>query len=471
MEGASPALTGSAVAPDRPDAWPHTSRPLPWLLAGFVTMLFLVPISGIELAIPSPVDPYLDRYALGLVIGIWILVACLGRPAAVRIERPGLFLWAAVGFTSIALLGLVLNITDVASHDLFSLAQNRLALLISFVIFAWFTVAAMRPGELANFSLLLVVLATLAAVGVIWERRTGFNVFYELIGHIFDPIARVAESPTNIHPDPTKESRKVIVGPTDHGLAVATMMVMALPFAIVGFVQTLGNRRWLYALSIALILGAALSTERKTAVLTPIAALVVIGAYRPRQAVKMLPLACVMVVFIHVAAPGALGTVSELSGTFTSDSSAGRSDDYSAISPDFLAHPLMGPGYGTRDIAAVDGVRILDNEYLGELLTVGLIGTSAFIFMIISAMVVPHRTIRRGEPARAGPALAASAACIVFLAASMLFDSMSFPQAPYVFFFVAAMATVAASRELPAHARVPAVAREPRPRRMQGQPA
>ena len=136
MEGASAASAGPAVAPDRADVWPHTSRPLPWLLAGFVTMLFLVPISGIELAIPSPVDPYLDRYALGGVIGIWILVACLGRPAAIRVERPGLFLWASVAFTSIALLGLVMNITDVASHDLFSLAQNRLALLVSFVIFA-----------------------------------------------------------------------------------------------------------------------------------------------------------------------------------------------------------------------------------------------------------------------------------------------------------------------------------------------
>jgi GT2 family glycosyltransferase len=455
MKEAPSAATGPAGAPDRPDVWPHTTRPLPWLLAGFVTMLFLVPINGVELDIPSPVDPHLDRYVLACVIAIWILVTWLRRTPTVQVERPGLFLWAGVAFTAIALLGVVMNMTDIAGHDLLGLAQNRLALLLSFVIFAWFTVAAMRPAELSNFSLLLVVLATITAVGVIWERRTGFNMFYDLIGRIFDPIARVAEAPTEINPDPTKEARKVIVGPTDHGLAVATMMIMALPFAVVRFTQTRGNGRWLYAIAVALIMAAALSTERKTAVLTPIAALVVIAAYRPRVALRMLPLALLMVVFIHAAAPGALGTISELSGTFTSDSSAGRSDDYSASFPDIFAHPLLGSGYGTRDIEDINNVRILDNEYLGQLLTVGLIGMSAFIVLIISAMVVPHRTIRTGDPARAGPALAASAASVVFLVAAFLFDIMSFSQAPYVFFFVGGMATVAASRELPAACRRP----------------
>lgn len=466
MQGAS-SSTGLASAPERGDVWPRTTRPLPWLLAGFLSMLFLVPISGVALSIPSPVDPLLDRYVLAGVIGAWILVAWLGRSLAVRTERPMLFLAATVVFVSVALLSIVMNIADIASHDLFGLAQNRLAILLSFVIFAWFTTAAMRPAELGNFSVLLVVLATIAAVGVIWERRTGFNIFYDLIGHIFDPIARVAEAPTEINPDPTRESRKQIVGPTEHGLAAATMMVMAIPFAVVGFTQARADRRWLYGVAVALILGAALSTERKTAVLTPIAAFLVVAYYRPRAAVRMLPLGVVMLGFIHVAAPGALGTISELKGTFTSDSSVGRSDDYTAISPEFLAHPLLGSGYGTRDIADIYHVRILDNEYLAELLSVGLIGLLAFVAMVASAMVVAHRVIRSGDPTRAGPALAASAGSVVFLAACFLFDSMSFPQAPYVFFFVAAMATVAGTRELPARARAAVPTRTPHPRRLQ----
>jgi hypothetical protein len=455
----------SPAAAERTDVWPHTTRVLPWVLAGFLVMLFLVPFNSIELEIPSPVDPHVDRYVLAAIVGIWIIVAALGRPLGVRVERNGLFLGATGLFVSLALLSVVLNVADITSHDLFSLTQNRVALLLSFVFFACFAVAALRPAELGNFSILLVVLATLTALGVIWERRTGFNVFYDGIGALFDPIATVLPAPTDIHPDPTMESRKTIVGPTEHGLAVTTMMVMAIPFAIVGFFQARGNKRWLYALAVGLIMGAALSTERKTAVLAPIAAVLVIAAYRPKAVLRMAPLGFLLVVFIHVASPGALGTISELEGTFTSDSSEGRSDDYAAISPELFAHPLLGGGYGSRDIADIYHVRILDNEYLAELLQVGLIGTLAFIAMIISGMVVAHRPIRSGVPTRAGPALAASAGCMVFLVVCLLFDSMSYPQACYAFFFVGAMATVAASREVPVHASEPALRPVPSPPR------
>lgn len=433
----------------RADIWPHTSRILPWLLAGFLVLLFLVPITEVQLDIPSPVDADVDRFALAGAIAIWILAACLGRRPPLRVERPQLFFWATLAFVCIALISLVMNIADLTSHDLLDLAQNRLALLISLVVFGFFAVAAMRPSEVTNFSVLVIVLASITAVGIIWEGRFGYNVFYTLIGHIFDPIGSVTGSPTDIHPELSDQSRKVIVGPTENGLAATTMLVMALPFAIVGFMEARGDRRWLYALAVALILGAALSTERKTAVLTPVAACTVIAAYRPRAAVRTLPLAVVLIGFIHFASPGALGTVSTLKETFTSNSSVGRSDDYTAISPEFLARPLLGWGYGTRDISQVDSVRILDNEYLNELLTVGLIGTAAFIAMIIAAMVVADRAIRGANPTRAGPALAASAACMVFLVASFLFDSMSFAQAPYMFFFVAAIAVAAASQEIP----------------------
>jgi hypothetical protein len=464
MRGESvPASRESPVAAERAEVWPHTTRVLPWLLAGFLVMVFLVPFNSMELSIPSPVDPHVDRYVLVAIVVVWIIVAMLGRPLGVRVERSWLFLGATGLFVSLALLSVVLNVADITTHDLLNLTQNRLALLLSFVFFACFAVSALRPAELQNFSILLVVLATLTAVGVLWERRTGFNAFYDLIGGLFDPIATVLPAPTDIHPDPTMESRKTIVGPTEHGLAVTTMMVMAVPFAIVGFFEARGNKRWLYALAVGLILGAALSTERKTAVLTPIAAVLVIAVYRPRAALRMAPLGFFLVVFIHVASPGALGTISELQGTFTSDSSEGRSDDYTATSPELFAHPLLGAGYGSRDIADIYDVRILDNEYLAELLQVGLIGTLAFIAMIISGMVVAHRPIRSGDPARAGPALAASAGCLVFLVVCMLFDSMSYPQACYAFFFVGAMATVAASQEVPVHAPAPALRATPAP--------
>lgn len=437
------------------DLWPRTTRPLPWLLAGMLALLFLVPLDGVELSIPSPVDPSIDRVALLTIVTVWIIVSVLGRPTRIRLDRSALFLGMSLAFVALAFLSVALNIDEIARLDLFGLAFNRLALLCAFVLLAFFAVSAMRPGELSRFSALLVFLATLTALGVIWERRTGFNVFYELAADIFSPIAEVSPAPTEIDPDPAVEARKTIVGPTEHGLAVTAMLVMTIPFALVGFIRRTDPKRWLYALAVALIVAAALSTERKTAVLTPVAAGLVFAVYRPRITVRMLPLLAGMGVFIAMASPGALGTVFELQSTFTSDSSAGRFDDYEAIAPQFLQHPLFGSGYGTRDIADVEHVRILDNEYLASLLTVGLIGTALFLATILAAMVVAHRTIRSGEDEYADIALASSAGCVVFLVVSLLFDSMSFAQAPYTFFLIAAIGTVAAGAE---RARAPAPA-------------
>lgn len=437
----------AATAPEGSDVWPRTARPLPWLLAGFLVLLFMAPISGITLDIPSPVDPKLDRYALAAILAIWLLVVMLGT-GSVNVRKPMLFLAAAGLFVALALLSIVMNVGDITRLDLLSLTQNRLALLLAFVSFAVFSVTAMRPAELGNFTVLLVGLASLCALGVIVERRTGFSIFYDFIGGLFDPIATVIEAPTEINPDPEVEARKTIVGPTEHGLAVTTMLSLVVPFAVVRFMDTKGDRRWLYAAAIGLMIGAALSTERKTGVLAPLAAMLVIAAYRPRAALRMLPLFVVLLVCIKIASPGALGTVMSLGDASGSASTVGRSDDYSAIAPEFLESPLLGSGYGSRDILDSHHVRILDNEYLAILLTAGLFGLLAFFAMIISPMVVAHRVIRSGDPTRAGPALAASSACAVFLIASALFDILSFAQAPYVFFFVAAIATVAGTREL-----------------------
>ncbi|MGH3992368.1 MAG: hypothetical protein ACRDSN_07880, partial [Pseudonocardiaceae bacterium] len=108
------------------DAWPHTTRFLPWMLALFLVLLFLVPINSVELKLPSPVDPHLDRYVLGGVLVVWVLVLALG-PTRPAVKRPGLFLGSVLAFVSIALLTVVLNMGDIVSHGLLDLTQGRLA--------------------------------------------------------------------------------------------------------------------------------------------------------------------------------------------------------------------------------------------------------------------------------------------------------------------------------------------------------
>ena len=51
---------------------------------------------------------------------------------------------------------------------------------------------------------------------------------------------------------------------------------------------------------------------------------------------------------------------------------------------------------------------------------------------------------RSGDPDRAPPALAAAAAIVVALVAGAILDFLAFPQLPYLFCFIAAIAVVLA---------------------------
>ena len=437
------------------DVWPHTGRALPWLLAAFLAMLFLVPVAGVKFDVPTPIAATPDRVLIVVMAIAWIMASLRG-PVGPKLQRPVLFLASIGVFLAVVCASLALNAAEIARAELVSITQGRVVMLAGFAFVAVYAASVVRPAEVRNFGLLLVVLASAMAFGVIAERRIGVNVFYEVIAKPLTAVASVLPTPTETNPDPALADRKVIVGPTEHGLAVTAMLALVMPFAIAGLTRARGGTRWWYALSIALMLGGALSTERKTGVVAPVVAGLVFVAYRPRLVVRMVPLLLVMLAFIKVTAPGALGTVTELASATTSTSTAGRSDDFSAITPELLAHPLIGSGYGSRDIARIYEVRILDNEYLGVMLTVGLVGVAAFLALILASAVIAHPLARARDGLRSDLALAGSASCFVFLVVNALFDSLSFSQVPYLFFLIAGLVTVLASREpAPAPARAP----------------
>jgi hypothetical protein len=445
------------------DDWPYTRRPLPWLLAGFLAMLWFVPIDGVTLNVPLPIDAKIDRFGIMALVAGWMLFGGDKRP---RGRRPLWFLGMLGTYVVLAFTSLFVNIERVVRLGAFDLSTKKLSLLLAFAIFAWFTTNAMRPSELKAFARYTVWCGALSAMLVLIEHQTGYNVFYNVFGAIFKPIATVAPSPTVIHPDPTVLDRPAIVGPTEHGLAVATMLCIALPFAIVGLLEaTKRSTRIWHLLAVGMMVGAAMATERKTAVVLPIVVILVFLYYRPKQMVKMWPMVFVLVAFIHVASPGALGTITEFSGFLNTDSTQGRTSDYSASGPDLVTRPILGFGFGSNDIAQYDTYRILDNEYLGELLQVGFLGAVAYLAMIMAAMGVAHRAIRSGDPMRAGPALAASAGCAAYMAASGLFDILSFPQAPYMFMYAAAFCTVAGTGLAPAWKPRDQIGRAPAARR------
>jgi hypothetical protein len=461
----------SRVPPAEPTGgeWPHTTRLLPWALAGFVAMLFLVPFDAVALPVSLPLANTLDRPLLLGLVALWLASMALLSGAArprVRLTRVHV---AALVFFAVCCVGVALDGAALANMDEVTPVVKKLALLASYIVFFFVVASALRPREAPRFAALIVVLGTIVAVATVVEYRLHYNVFYSLWGKVL-PIGLPSELDTR-----DSLGRLTVYGPAGQPLELAALLAMVLPFAVIGSIEAATRRRrLLYSLAIGLLLAGGVATSRKTSLVAPAAAILLLMAYRPRAVGRsLLTLALVLGVLVHFTSPGALGSVASqlepghVGGVLTTTDRTAR---YDAVRPDVLRHPLLGRGFQSYD---PHKYRILDNEYLGLLITVGLLGLGAYIAILATVIASAHRTVRSHSPRapgrrrklagersphgrssasresrppdpdreRASLALAALASVGVVALAGALFDVLSFPHVPYLLFFLAAMVT------------------------------
>ncbi len=410
------------------DDWPHTTRLLPWALAGFMAMLFLVPFQSVEL----PGGANLDRPLLVALVLLWICALALVSGAARPRVKLTIVHFAALGFFALCCLGVAINGHMLANMDELGLAAKKLGLLLSYILFFVVVASVVRPREVPRFVVLMVGLGALLGIATVVEYRTHYNVFYSLWGKVL-PVTPPSELDTF-----DSIGRLNVLGPTDQPLELAALLAMVLPFALMGAIEaTTRRRRVLYVIAVALLLAGGVATSRKTSLVAPTAGVLLLALYRPRAILRsLLGLAVVLGIVVHVTSPGALGSVFEQlepGHVNTVSTTTDRVARYDAVRPDIASHLLIGRGYGSYD---PHKYRILDNEYLGVLITVGLLGLTAYVAILLAMMLLAHRSIRGPDPRRAALALAALASVGVILVASALFDVFSFPHVPYLLFFV-----------------------------------
>ncbi len=416
-------------------------------------ILWLVPIDATTLPVKLPFDSTIDRFEI-LVLGMtWVLALGAAGSYGPRWRHSKANLGLAV-FLAIATASVVLNLTAVARAEELQLALKKLSLLGCYAAFFVVVATSLRRREVPRFAVLLVVLAAVAAVGTVIEYRTGVNYFYHWAARL--PFVSVAPEP----PDP-KYARPSIVGPTHHGLAIATILVMVMPLAIVGLAS--GRTRFsklLYALALGLLLAGTVATLRKTALVLPAVVVVVLTVYRPRQMARLAPLGIALIVAMQAISPGALAGIRYQLEGGSRLSTEGRTSDYAAVVPDIANSPVIGSGFGTYDPTIFreqhrdERHRILDNQLLMLLIEAGLVGVLAYLGVGLLGIASLNSTARLAAEPRAGPALAVVAATCAFLVSNLLFDTLAFPQVPYVFFFLLGLGIVAA-QDVPERRRHP----------------
>jgi O-antigen ligase len=130
----------------------------------------------------------------------------------------------------------------------------------------------------------------------------------------------------------------------------------------------------------------------------------------------------------------------------SSNSTSGRTSDYSAVAPFINSHLLFGRGFGSFD---PHKYRILDNQMLGLLIEIGVFGVLSYAALIFAPILAVHRRARRSLTLEDDLMGAIAAGCAAFFVSNFLYDAFSFRQGPYVFFFLAALAAAAVGRESP----------------------
>ena len=442
----APALAPRPRAAGKPDdRWPNTTRLLPWMVAGFMALVWLSPFNTIELTASLPFDLKLDRIVLPFVVGLWLLALAAGGHNAPRVRLTPIHVAiAALGL--VVSLGLVLGASSLNQTLEFDLGVKKLSLLLSYGVLFVVVASSVRPDEVPAFLKLTLALAVVAALGTVWESRMGYNAFYDLSDRLLPPFFDVGEAEAGLV---DTGGRALTRGPGEHPLEIVAVLSMALPLALTGLIDSPKRRdTMLYGLATCLMLAAALSTDRKSSLLAPVAVALVFAYHRRAELVKLAPLGVVLVFGVQALAPGAITSVvgqlspDQLGVGTVSD----RASDYDAVRPEVWSHLLFGRGYGTYDHVSY---RILDSEMLGRLVDTGVLGLAALVALLVTIIAAAGAPICARHPQWGPVALVAAPAAVAYLVLAFLFDIGSFPHAPYVLMSIAGLqaVTITARRE------------------------
>ena len=410
------------------------------LICVLVGVVMFIPIRRYALpgALPFELEPY--RLLVAVVVTGWF--AALLVDPRVRLHPTGLrgplmlLLFAVLG-------SLAVNPAEVSAEQ--TQVIKSLTFLFSFLLVLLLIVSVVTTREAVDRILkVLVGSGAIVAVFAIIESRTDYNVFNDL-GRVI-PFLRLEEVPDI----PGRGARLRVFASAQHSIALSAAMVMLVPLAFYLAVRT---KRRIWWLAGGLMVVAAVATISRTGILMLAVILVVFAVLRPADARRALPIGLPLLIMMHLAIPGALGSLQaafQPKGGLVAEQQtdpgqigSGRVADLGPALDQAARRPILGQGYGTRvtdDNQKKDN--ILDNQWLGTLLETGILGVAAWIWLF-------GRTVRRlGARARRDPSdlgllMTALAGSITAFAVGLFtYDAFAFIQVTYIMFILVALSAV-----------------------------
>jgi O-antigen ligase len=412
------------------------------MLATIVLVLLLIPIRRYSFVSGLPFNLEIYRLLLFVVGALWVAALLIDR--AVRFRRSIMDLpFALLGFVYLA--SLVACGSRLNQPGLTSAAIKQISILLGFLLMYF------RFEDVEAVLRVLVGGGAVVAFFSLVEARTRWNAFDHLA--VLLPFLRHSDQ---LSADALSRGGHLrVLASAEHPIALSALLVMLVPLGVYLGERTRQRRWWLGTI---LILGAALSTLSRTGIVMLVVTVAVLTVLRPaemgslfRRSLKfILPL----LIAVHLALPGTLGTFNELffaNGGLIAQQSGGQvgSGRVASFGPGLQVvgqHPLLGVGYGTRITDSESPYKnsfITDDGWLATAMEAGLLAVLAWLGIFLSYLIRLGRAARRDRTAR-GRLLAACAASTTAFAVGMAtYDALSFLQVTFALFIVLALGSVA----------------------------
>ena len=217
--------------------------------------------------------------------------------------------------------------------------------------------------------------------------------------------------------------------PIEFGVAVTMLLPIALHYALVDTHRTL-LRRWYPVIVLALAVPVAVS--RSAILCSAVVMAFVLPALpshiRPRAFAGVGALGA----FVYLTQPGVIGTILGLFTGISDDSSAASRTGSYGLAFEFIRRaPVFGRGFATF----LPNYRILDNQYLGTMIELGVVGLVALLAVMISGILTARAVRRRSsDPVTRQLAQFLTATVASAAMAFALFDAFSFVMIPGILF-------------------------------------
>jgi O-antigen ligase len=307
------------------------------------------------------------------------------------------------------------------------------------------TLEANAADRAMIMSLVYVGVALVCADGVSTRSRlddvlrtlVGFGVVMALIGHVqfaFEfNLVELIRLPGLVDQRDAIDFRArgaglfQVASTTLHYIEFSTVMAMLVPFGIhlVRFSRTQWGRTAALVGTLALAAGVPITLSRTGMVGLAVALLVLAWSWNWRIRYTVLVMSLGLLAALVVLRPGLMGTVRAIFVHAPDDPSIhGRTEDYGPAFDYISQRPLLGRGPGTFIPTLY---RVIDNDWLIHLITVGIVGTAAYAAWHVTAMtlaIIAYRRTSRPEDRHLCACLLATQVMAVVVAA--LFDAMAF---------------------------------------------